>query len=402
MSNRNEALLLAAPSDRANEATHKPVITGVKNIPGRDNEIGVSFTYPDTVGSDSPACGMPPTSWRLDWKLGDGPSQPAYTTFTPGASPKRRLITNSAIMQEGVTITVTPLYGYACEGTSSDPYPVNPNPQPTERLPLCWIDAYTSNVMRADPDYTEGGVFKDPVAIGKVSNVGLISSATRLRTDGEMILYWLDSWGRIWAGREQFPRPGLDVQVPGDFSTLVSITTFGDLTGDGNEDLIGIGKESPDTHLNPVTKFNNLGFGQLSPSAPTNIPPVGNRRTNPAIAGRGNHPDGDAPWIIGNTQVTSAPLTFSQGIRNADGEVTFESRNIPPYYLPYTGLRVPTGISLGDSDGDGIPDILTVTRDTAGNPRLALIPMTTDPAAPLAPYRFLDNLGSIYDPFLLY
>lgn len=263
------------------------------------------------------------------------------------------------------------------------------------RLSLYWFDNTRKVVMRADPDPAEGGVFLAPVEDGPIPSQDntTILSVTRLRTGSERHVYWTTYNGGLWCSKGDIPDPKNATRIT-DVVSLSGITTFGDLTGNGNEDLVLLSPELADPGLSTVLFRENLGFADLGPNVQTAIPDVLTYATD-TVAGRGNHPDSKAPWVFGAQGTARNPyVVFSVGARDEDGDVTFTPKGPVTVPGPARSTYI-SAVSLGDSDKDGFPDMLVCYYNYAtAQTTMGIVPFGVTQDAPLRPYKALPVLGT--------
>lgn len=263
-----------------------------------------------------------------------------------------------------------------------------------ERLPLYWFDNPRNKIMRADPDTAPGKVFKTPVEAGNipVQDGMQILSVSRLRTGAEIHTYWTTYSGGLWASKSDVPDPTTATFLA-DGGAPSGLTTFGDLTGNGNEDLILLVPSSQGNGLATVATRENQGLAKLGPVFTTGVPSV-LINSSDTTAGRGDHPFSSAPWVFGAQGTVRSPVIFlAEGKKDASKKVTFTSRGQvsvpgPPGAIPISA------VSLGDSDGDGVPDlIICYFSHTTGKTSMGLVPCGPNPSTPFGPFKALPELG---------
>lgn len=363
----------------------KPVITGVTRVPGSTTELDVTFTYPHVVDLDNWGSGMPTTRWALGWSKGsDGQFTDAFVAPNTGRDLVIR--TNSIPWEEGVQIIVTPNIGISCKGPSSDPYSLHPTPPPPpgKRLTLYWRDDGT--LFKAAPDDAPDKLFQQPQQVGADGEFSWVRAAARVRTDDEMVLYVIDDSGDLWATREDVPTRGEgSVKVGAGWGSYIRLTTFGALTRSGNEDLIALSYgEKYGVQIAHV--YTNNGFARLS--TPKTLPFESEWG---GFFGRGDYTGNGAPDVFtcSWSTVTRKSSTLLHEGRWEDDQLVWAppvDLGVIPLPTPSDGYGLDEGFSLGDSTGDGKPDVISVLHQNAFA-TVGVLPGTGDNTRPLADWK---------------
>ena len=136
-----------------------------------------------------------------------------------------------------------------------------------------------------------------------------------------------------------------------DYDTPIQSVAVGDLNGDGYPDIVAVGTTSTGTLAQSVVHvldYDGNGTFTAGPSLQVGLRPEGVALANLT----GNPADADALDIITANQGQAADGSVSVLMNNGTG--TFAPA------VPYDGGSNPDALAVGDLNGDGYPDIVTV------------------------------------------
>ncbi|MFJ3856128.1 hypothetical protein ACIPRL_07875 [Streptomyces sp. NPDC090085] len=105
--------------------TCAPAITAVQST---DTGLDVTFTCPP----DTDPCAEPLVGFRTAWQRADGIAHgnglilpvPPLTGTEPPPGPAWTMPVHGVPDEPGISVTVSAVYGLACPGPTSDPYPL--------------------------------------------------------------------------------------------------------------------------------------------------------------------------------------------------------------------------------------------------------------------------------------
>lgn len=367
-----------------------PVITSVLPVAGT-TDLEVAFTFPDAVDYTR-HCGFAPTGWDLAQRRNGQDWSPAAALS--GVTGSARAIHAVGVLhEEGVEVSVSARYG-ECAGVRSAPYPVVPQ---AARLPLYLMESRESGeyfLWRLDPD--PEGLFLAPVQLdGEFSWFG---SGVQLRTGGMGVLAYTDRDGGLWVTQESVPTRDPDKARKVGAGWRQPLLTLGDVTGSGNDDLVTI--------VNGIVSvYPNRQYGQFGTRSTLPIELLG-EVDGTHLFGRGDYTGTGAPSAFYVQDIgVGEPMFMYSGTRESPSSPVTFAPPVPvdplfPVSALGVGYSVVGGYSVGDSDGDGLPDVVGIRIGDPAGRDLYFFAGTGNPDEPLkAGKKFMHVDADVYLAF---